>query len=328
MTRWGALLLALFAALGFGAAVPPAMATPSTPNDPAFPVQWNLQMIGAPAAWQVATGQNTTIAIVDSGVDLGHEDLQAKIVDSVNCVGHPCQGGGGAANDNNGHGTHVAGIAAAATDNGLGVAGVAPDAKLLIVKALDQQCDFTGSCSASGTASDVAAAIHYAADNGAVAINLSLGRATQSIVGPAFQDALDYAWSKGSVPVLAAGNDFLLPSGSANHAIVVGALDRDGSRSAYSNIGTTAWSISAPGGALDGDTANSCAQAPQTVLSTYPGSYACLAGTSMAAPHVAGAVAVLRSLGLTPQQTVDRLLATARPAGAGTGAGALDLAAA
>src|SRR3954470_19279430 len=314
MTRWGALLLALFAALGFGAAVPPAAATPSTPNDPAFPLQWNLQMIGAPAAWQGATGRGTTIAIVDSGVDLGHEDIQAKIVDSVNCVGHPCQGGGGAANDNNGHGTHVAGIAAAATDNGLGVAGVAPDANLLIAKALDQQCDFTGSCSASGTASDVAAAIHYAADHGAGALNLSLGNATQSIVGPAFQDALDYAWSKGSVPVLAAGNDFLLPSGSANHAIVVGALDRDGSRSAYSNIGTTAWSISAPGGALDGDTAASCATDPQTILSTFltdRGGYACLAGTSMAAPHVSGAVAVLRSLGLTPQQTVDRLLATA-----------------
>src|SRR4051794_33233436 len=299
MTRWGALLLALFAALGFGAAVPPAMATPATPNDPAFPLQWNLQMIGAPAAWQVATGRNTTIAIVDSGIDASHQDLQPKLVEAVDCVGHPACNGPDA-KDNNGHGTHVAGIAAATTDNGLGVAGVAPDAMLLAVKALDQQCDVTGSCTASGTAGDVAAAIHYAADHGAVAVNLSLGSATQSIVGPAFQDALDYAWSKGSIPVLAAGNNFLLPSGSANHAIVVGALDRDGSRSAYSNIGTTAWSISAPGGTLDGDTAASCASDPQTILSTYlteQGGYACLAGTSMAAPHVSGAVAVLRSLG-------------------------------
>src|SRR3954466_14211660 len=75
LTRWGALVLALLASLGFGAAVPAASATPATPNDPAFPLQWNLQMIGAPAAWQVATGRNTTIAIVDSGIDASHQDL-------------------------------------------------------------------------------------------------------------------------------------------------------------------------------------------------------------------------------------------------------------
>src|SRR4051794_1123259 len=108
-TRWGPLLLVLVACIGFGTAVPPAAATPATPNDPAFPLQWNLQMIGAPAAWQAATGANTTIAIVDSGIDAGHEDLQAKIVDGVNCIGHPCQGGADAAKDKNGHGTHVAG---------------------------------------------------------------------------------------------------------------------------------------------------------------------------------------------------------------------------
>jgi subtilisin family serine protease len=194
------------------------------------------------------------------------------------------------------------------------------------VKVLAQSCDLAG-CTATGTASDVAAGIMFAADAGAQVINLSLGNASQAIFGPSFQEALDYAWHKGSIPVLAAGNDFLLPSGGAAHAIVVGALQRDGTRAAYSNIGTSPWSISAPGGSFEGDTKQSCKEAPQTILSTYLNGYACESGTSMAAPHVSGAAAVLRGLGYSPQDTVDRLLATARPAEAGTGAGALDLAA-
>src|SRR5687768_118519 len=117
LARWGALLV-LGLTVGVGA---PARATPANPSDPAFHLQWNLEMIGAPAAWQVATGSASTIAIVDTGVDLQHEDLRNKIVGNVTCIGSlgiptNCQAGG---QDDYGHGTHVAGIAAASTDNGI-----------------------------------------------------------------------------------------------------------------------------------------------------------------------------------------------------------------
>ena len=142
-----------------------------------------------------------------------------------------------------------------------------------------------------------------------------------------------YAFNKGAIPVIAAGNNFVLPSGSAQNAIVVGALNNSGLKASYSNIGSSQWVIDAPGGEPnDTDGKNgTCATAPMGVLSTYfKNSYACLAGTSMAAPHVSGAVAVLRSAGLTPQQTVDKLLSSARPLPTTSvdGAGALDLAAA
>ena len=332
IARWGALCLFLAASVVGGGS---ARAVPIDPNDPGFPLQWNLQMIGAPAAWQHATGSGVTIAIVDSGVDLTHPELKDKVIGHVTCVGSAgdeskCVDGG---QDDNGHGTHVAGIAAATTNNGAGVAGVAPDAAILDVKVLAQSCDPVTGCDAKGTTDDVAAGIKYAADHGASVINLSLGNASQSLFGPAFQSAIDYAFNKepdGAIPVITAGNDAVLPSGGALNAIVVGALDKDGSKSQYSNsIGDAKWALMAPGG--EPDDANSCQTNPSGILSTYSnGGYACLAGTSMAAPHVAGAAAVLRGMGLSKQQTIDRLLTTARkmdPA-AVNGSGALDMAAA
>ena len=329
IARWGAVGLFLAPLLMGGS----ARAVPAQPNDLGFPLQWNLQMIGAPAAWARGTGAGITIAIVDSGVDLGHPDLKDKVIGHVNCVGSAgdvskCVDGG---QDDNGHGTHVAGIAAAITNNDQGIAGVAPDAAILDVKVLSQNCDLTG-CDATGTTDDVAAGIKYAADHGAAVINLSLGNASQSLFGPAFQDAIDYAFNKepdGAIPVIAAGNDYVLPSGGALNAIVVGALDKDGSKSQYANsIGDAQWALMAPGG--ESDTEETCKTNPAGVLSTFPNGYACLAGTSMAAPHVSGAAAVLRSMGLSKQQTIDRLIGTARkmePA-AVYGAGALDMAAA
>src|SRR5207249_216773 len=135
-------------------------------NDPLFPHQWGLTQIKAPDAWaHGALGAGVTIAIVDTGVDLNHPDLGSKIVAGADLVsGETCTPGD---QDLNGHGTHVAGIAAALTNNGIGVAGTAPDAKIMPVRVLDS----TG----SGSTDDVAAGIRWAADHGAQVINLSLG---------------------------------------------------------------------------------------------------------------------------------------------------------
>ncbi|MEY2588711.1 MAG: hypothetical protein QOJ67_695 [Acidimicrobiaceae bacterium] len=336
--------LALGSAVFWSGSARAASAAPSQApsNDPGSALQWGLETIRAPEAWQVATGRGITIAIVDSGIALGHEDLQGgKIVGAVSCLDSrgdelACTPGG---QDDDGHGTHVAGIAAATAGNGIGIAGVSPDASLLAVKVLRHGCNALNDCTASGTGDDVSAGIRYAADHGADVINLSLGNTTQAVLGVSFTDALEYAWSKGAIPVVAAGNDYVLPSGfSDQHAVIVGGLRRDDSRADYSNgVGRAMWALSAPGG--EGDSKETCNDAPQGVLSTYwttdvPNTaYACLAGTSMAAPHVSGALAVLRSAGLTAQQAVDRMLATARDLGAPGpdatfGAGELDLAAA
>src|SRR5262245_48129017 len=106
-------------------------------DDPFFDDQWNLAQIRAPEAWNSATGSGVTIGIVDTGVDPAHPDLRSKIDVMATCIGSPCQEG--SATDGHGHGTVVAGIAAAVTGNGRGVAGVAPDARLIVAKAVDDR---------------------------------------------------------------------------------------------------------------------------------------------------------------------------------------------
>ena len=310
-------LFALVAAAVFLTAVaPPARAV----EDPARRLQWGLDLVRAPQAWSVGRGAGTTIAVLDTGVDLGHEDLQTKLLPGRSFVDAPVQ-------DDRGHGTHVAGIAAAATDNGRGIAGVAPDAKILPIRVLDSD--------GGGTNDQVARGIRHAADQRATVINLSLGPEVPllfSAIDNSLVEAIGYAWAKGSVVVIASGNNFVPVSEYRNvKAIVVAAVDRNDRRASYSTaVGAAMWSMAAPGG--------SSGSAEGGVLSTYwvkgeANSYAYLAGTSMATPHVAGAAAVLRGLGLSPQQTVDRLLATAKDLGApgkdnDFGSGRLDLAAA
>lgn len=325
-TRW---LLALVGALFVlpGGAAQARVAV----DDPVFEqgLQWGLDRIGAPDAWSAGTGRGVTIAVVDSGVDLQHEDLSSKVVGSVSCIGSngdPARCSG-SAQDDNGHGTHVSGIALAATDNGRGIAGVAPDAGLLAVRVLANDCDASG-CTASGTANDVSAGIRWATDHGADVINLSLGGgALQSALGCSFCDAIDYAWAHGVIVVIAAGNDSVLPSGFGDEpAVIVTATTRDDERASYSNsnsglLRVARWPVAAPGGEAETN-ASDCATGgtPKGILSSYwsaghTNEYACLAGTSMAAPHVSGALAVLLGLGHTPQSAVDRLLATATDLG-------------
>lgn len=285
-----------------------------------------MNLIGAPTAWETGRGAGVTIAIVDSGLDLDHEDLAGKLEPGYNAVSP-----GQSPQDDNGHGTHVAGVAAAAVNNGAGIISVAPDARLMPVKAFE--ADGTGS------ESDIEEAIRWAVDHGARVINMSFGEDTiQPVLGPAFRDAVAYAWSKGAVPVVAAGNGgdgFLTSSGfSQENALVVSAVTKEDTQPGYSSrVGQAKWGIAAPGGA------DSKSPPEDHIFSTYgkstaPGEtnfYAYLFGTSMAAPHVSGAVAVLLSLGLSPTDAVNRLLSTAKdvgPAGKDTtfGHGRLDVA--
>ena len=308
-----------------------AMVLPSTAfasNDPLFSQQWSLTQIGAPSAWATSTGAGVKVGIVDTGVDLNHEDLAGQILMTTNCVGangdpSRCTGSG---QDDNGHGTHVAGIIAAVKDNGKGIAGVAPGAKLIVAKALD--------ANGAGADADVQAGIMWVVDHGAQVVNLSLGDGsslpllggTNGISAP-MTAGIEYAWSHGAIPVLAAGNSGggllgggllggLLGGGNASfgslHAIIAGATGPSGAMAAYSSpLTADNWAIAAPGGANDGTAADD-------VISTWWASgkanqYLAIAGTSMATPQVAGAVADVLATGLGQQATVDRILTSADP---------------
>jgi subtilisin family serine protease len=283
------------------------------------PVQWGLLQVGAPEAWTASTGAGITVGVVDSGIDAGHEDLAGKVVDGADCVGsngNPAACGPGGTTDSIGHGTHVAGIIAAVTNNGIGVASMAPDAHLVSARAVRSD--------GSGTDADVGAAIRWVVDHGASVVNLSLGAEATSRVafGPGFSSGVEYAWSHGAVPVVAAGNSSQSPNFGNLHMIVVAATGPTGAVAGYSNHLTGAhWGVAAPGGASDGNQLDD-------VVSTYPGNmYATIAGTSMSAAHVSGEVALLRAKGYSRDDAVQRVLATAVPCD-GCGAGRIDAAAA
>jgi len=282
-------------------------------------VQWGLLQVGAPAAWTVSTGAGITVGVVDSGIEASHEDLAGKVVDGVDCVGskgNPSQCTPGGTADALGHGTHVAGIIAAVTNNGIGVASMAPDAHLLSAQAVGSD--------GSGTDADVGAAIRWVVDRGAAVVNLSVGAEGTSRVafGPGFSSGVEYAWSHGAIPVVAAGNSAQTPNFGSLHMIVVAATTPTGQVASYSNhVDSARWAVAAPGGAADGNPYDD-------VVSTYMGdAYATMAGTSMSTAHVSGAVALLRAKGYGQEDAVQRLLNTAVPC-TGCGSGRIDAASA
>jgi subtilisin family serine protease len=306
----------------------PAGPTGAAPSDPLLEEQWALPQIGAPAAWQAATGSGIRIGVVDTGVDLEHEDLAGRIVAHTSCVGSGgdparCKGSG---QDFNGHGTHASGIAAAIAGNGKGISGVAPDAELVVARVMTP--------AGAGTTADINAGIRWVVDHGARVVNLSVGDPrflVTTVFGTDLRSGIEYAWEHGAVPVLASGNTNPLGLGllgSSNYgdlnAIVVGATGPDGTVASYSSpVGNAKWSIAAPGGDGKGGP-------DHDILSTFwvagqNDGYRALAGTSMATPHVAGAVALLLSEGYNPSGAVERLLSTAAPLPACGCAGRLDL---
>jgi len=261
-----------------------------TPNDPRYAEQWGLTKINAPTAWDTTQGSAAvTIAVLDSGVDLNHPDLAANlwtnpgetpgngVDDDNNGYVDDVQGWDFVNNDNDpqddiGHGTHVAGIIAAATNNGTGVAGVCPNCRLMAVKVLD--------AGGSGTYTNIAAGITYAADKGARVINLSLGGYADSSL---LRDAVAYA-SAYAVVVAAAGNDNkqdrFYPAAYDDYVVAVAATDNSDQKAAFSNYGD--WvDLSAPG---------------VSIWSTlWDDSYAAWSGSSMAAPFVSGVAGLVRS---------------------------------
>lgn len=297
--------------------------------DPLRAEQWGLEQVRAPQAWTRTTGVGATIAIIDSGFDLDHPDLAANVVGGAtfaSCPEEPdgCGNGDHTSKDPepSGHGTHVAGIAAAVRDNGRGIAGVAPDARLLSAKVLRR--DDSGQV--VGSTTEIAAGIRWAVRSGADVINLSLNAGPAS---PAFnitgafepiQEAVSDAIAAGVVVVAAAGNDAGPVCGEPAfdpQVVCVVATDRLEQRAPYSNfaVQSSLNVVAAPGG-LGGplcqeDIVSTYPDGHQSVCS-LPRGYEYLAGTSMAAPHVAGVAALLVSQGRPRADVVALLKDTAR----------------
>ncbi len=303
----------------------PTLADPITPNDPKYPEQWSLPLMKLPQAWALEKGdQSVVIAIIDSGIDYRHDDLAPKAwlnpgeipengldddgngyIDDVHgwdftdAPNLQAEGdyleGDNEPIDERGHGTHVAGIAGAMPNNGIGIAGVAWESPLMAIRA---GLSLGGSSRLQDD--DSASAIIYAADNGAKVINMSWGSEHRSFV---IQNAIDYAYARGVVLVAAAGNSqkpaAIFPA-AYRKVIAVASTEQNQQRFYQSNFGASI-DIGAPG---------------NVILSTQINNqYRLLTGTSMASPHVAGVAALLlaKRPTLTHEEVRHILINTADP---------------
>ena len=303
---------ALALALTFVAAAPAVAAAAA---DPLRSEQWNLDAVNADAAHRVSVGTGVVVAVIDSGVQALHPDFAGSVIDGPDFIELDA-----VANDQHGHGTNVAGIIAARADNGIGIKGVAPGAKILAIRVLD--------ANNTGTTDQQAAGINAAVERGAQVINLSLNAgpnaAAQLLPTSTLVQAIDRAARAGVVVVASAGNDSVPLCAQpllATKILCVGAVNRDLIRSSYSNYAVRV-DIVAPGGERRAGEAIASAQ--------LGGGYSAMAGTSQATPHVAAAAALLVSLGLRGRAVIDRLEQTATPLGnaAQLGHGMLNMAAA
>ncbi len=263
-------------------------------DDPLLKNQWHMDRVGAPRAWDFATGRGVTVAVVDTGIAC--ED-HAPFFKGTDLKQTDCTGGWNFvannehANDDQGHGSHVAGTIAQSTNNNLGATGLAFHASLMPVKVLNE--------SGWGTTADVADGIRWAADNGADVINLSLGGPRNAKI---LEDAVKHALSKGSVVVAAAGNSggSVGFPGATEGVIGVSASDPDDKLAKFSSRGKEV-DIAAPGVNV---TQQTICKNGREQCENYPA----YNGTSMASPHVAGAAALVVSLGVTEPSAVEGAL--------------------
>lgn len=286
------------AAVLVGLAARPAAAAP--PNDPRFASQWGLSDIKAPEAWAKGTGGGVKVAVVSTGI-ADHPDLDGKTDEGFDATATPPR----PRVDGGGRGTHLAGIVAAATNNGVGIAGVAPDARLLPFKAYEAD-------SPGDTDSYVRALLEVPKSGAKVAlVDLPSGLSSQ----PTVQQAIKNLGDGGISVAVGSGGASLgeLP------VLTVAATNADGGQVGASGVGPRG--VAAPGGNVVSTTVPS--------ILASPDSYGEMSGTGQAAAHVAGALAILRGLGANAGQAADLLRSTARKNGTTAfGAGMIDVAAA
>ena len=283
------------------------IAAKPTPTQPSEVLPWGVDRIDAEKVWGITTGDPIKVAIVDTGIDVKHPDLIDNLKGGVSTVGYTSS-----YNDDNGHGTHVAGIAAA-IDNEIGVIGVGPQIDLYAVKVLDRR--------GSGYLSDVIEGLDWAITNKMQVVNMSLGTASDV---QSFHDAVAKVYAAGITQVAAAGNSggAVIYPAAYSEVIAVSATDNSDAIASWSSRGPEI-DLAAPG---------------VNIYSTYKGqTYKTLSGTSMAAPHVTGAAALVLSvpdkcqylldtaLGCSPAEVQKRLQDTAEwltkviPEGQGSG---------
>jgi len=239
------------------------IAAKPTPTQPSEVLPWGVDRIDAEKVWGITTGDPIKVAIVDTGIDVKHPDLVGNLKGGVSTVAYTRK-----YNDDNGHGTHVAGIAAA-IDNTIGVIGVGPKIDLYAVKVLDGR--------GSGYLSDVIEGLDWAVANGMQVVNMSLGTGSNI---QSFHDAVIAAKNAGVVVIAAAGNSggSVIYPAAYSEAIAVSATDQNNVIASWSSRGLEI-NLAAPG---------------VSIYSTYKGTgYATFSGTSMAAPHVAGSAALV-----------------------------------
>ncbi|HEV8228992.1 MAG TPA: S8 family serine peptidase [Candidatus Limnocylindria bacterium] len=272
--------------------------------------QWGARKALVDRAWDVARGNaSVTVAVIDTGVDRDHPDLAGVLLPGATFVSAPSPGCGTGPNDDNSHGTHVAGIIGASGNNGLGISGVAFGVRILPIKALD--------CSGTGATSDIARSIIWATDQGAKIINISLGTTSDSFT---LETAVKYAIDRNVLVVAAAGNcgsggtRCVAPNvreypGASPGVLAVGATATDDSITSFSTQGPQV-AVSAPGLRIVSTTPQYATYQSARGSST---GYAAFSGTSQAAPFVAGIAALVWSADptLKARDVFDRLVRTA-----------------
>lgn len=261
-------------------------------NDPQIGGQYSLTQMRVRDAWNVETGGTGKIAVLDTGVQANHPDLSGRVLAGYDFVNDDAD-----AADDNGHGTWVAGIIAAKANDAYGIAGVSWSDKILPVKIMTRE--------GTGSSSDLAAGIIWAADHGATVINMSVGGFPYSQY---VQDAVTYAWNKGVVLVGAAGNnrrDEVFYPASLTNVVSVSATQVNDEFSNWSSWGPNV-DVSAPGSSVLTTNCTTCTYAEHNTW----GSHVYISGTSFATPNVAGVVALIRARypDFTPQQVVSRLV--------------------